>query len=182
MKLTKIERKIIVHKEVEAKIENGLVKMKGQRGVISRILRYPSIKIKKENDKIIVFSENQSKKQKRIINTYVSIIKIMITGVLYGYTYKLKICSGHFPMKVSVDSNIVTINNFLGEKIPRKAKILPNVSVKIDNDIIQVEGTDIESTSQTAANMEQATRITNRDRRIFQDGIFIIEKAGISIK
>ncbi|MFH0936330.1 MAG: 50S ribosomal protein L6 [Candidatus Woesearchaeota archaeon] len=85
-------------------------------------------------------------------------------------------------MNVSIKENNIIINNFLGEKIPRKAKILPNVKVDIQGDIIVLESNNKESAGQTAANIEQATRITNRDRRIFQDGIFITEKAGKSIK
>jgi len=72
--------------------------------------------------------------------------------------------------------NLVVISNFLGEKIPRKANILKDVKVQLDNDILIVEGLDKEKTAQTAANIERATRITNRDRRVFQDGCYIISK------
>ena len=37
-------------------------------------------------------------------------------------------------------------------------------------------GSDRDGVAQTAANIEQATIVRNRDRRIFQDGIYLIEK------
>jgi len=77
-----------------------------------------------------------------------------------------------------VEGDEIIIKNFLGEKIPRKAKILPNTSVEIKSNQIIVSSSNIEFAGQTAANIERATKIKKRDRRIFQDGIFIIEKPG----
>ena len=48
--------------------------------------------------------------------------------------------------------------------------------------IIEVEGTDKELTSQQAASIEQLTRRPGYDKRVFQDGIYIIEKDGKRIK
>ena len=67
------------------------------------------------------------------------------------------------------------------EKIPRKSKILEGVKVEIDKDTILLSGYDKEAVGQTAANLEKATKIKKRDRRRFQDGIFIIEKSGVKI-
>ena len=39
-----------------------------------------------------------------------------------------------------------------------------------------------ERTGRIASNIEQAVRITGKDRRRFQDGIFIIEKAGKKLR
>ena len=82
---------------------------------------------------------------------------------------------------VSLDNNKLIIKNFFGEKVPRKAKILEGVDVKIEGDIITVTGVDKEKVGQTSANMEKSTRITNRDRRVFMDGIYIIDKGGKKI-
>ena len=109
-------------------------------------------------------------------NTYKAHIHNMLRGVQNPFVYTLKACSGHFPMTTKVDKNQVIITNFLGEKTKRKAKIVEGVTVNINGIEITVEGIDLEKTGQTAANLEKATKIKGRDRRIFQDGCFIISK------
>jgi large subunit ribosomal protein L6 len=48
--------------------------------------------------------------------------------------------------------------------------------VKIEPEDIIVEGVNLEDVSQTAANIEQATRIRRKDPRVFLDGIYVYEK------
>jgi large subunit ribosomal protein L6 len=69
------------------------------------------------------------------------------------------------------------VTNYFGERVPRRAQILDGVQVKIENktDII-VSGSDKELVGQTAANIERCTTVKNRDRRVFQDGIYRIAK------
>lgn len=116
-----------------------------------------------------------------MVGTIRAHINNMIKGVTEGFTYKLKIRYAHFPMKVSVKGNEVIIENFLGEKHPRRARIMEGVTVKISGEDVIVTGIDKEKVGQTAANIEQATRIKGRDPRVFQDGIYIVEKAGKAI-
>ena len=105
----------------------------------------------------------------------------MIKGVSEGHIYKLKICSGHFPMNTAVNGNKFVVNNFLGEKTPRELDIKEGASVKIEGDIVIVEGIDKELVSQTAASIEILTKVKGKDKRIFQDGIYITEKDGKEI-
>ena len=171
-----------IPEKIQAELENHTLKIKGEKGELQRQLIIPKVIVKKE-DKIIIFtSKYASKRQKRIINTFKSHIKNMFVGVIKGFAYKLKICSGHFPMVVEVKNRELIVKNFYGEKIPRKAKILGDVKVTINGDEILVEGIDKELTGQTAANIERATLITKRDKRVFQDGIWLIERDGEGIK
>ena len=85
-------------------------------------------------------------------------------------------------MNVKIQGDKFVIDNFLGEKYPRKAKILKNVTVEVKGQDVTLKGIDKELVSQTAANIEQITKITKRDLRVFQDGIYITEKDGKPIK
>ena len=100
----------------------------------------------------------------------------MITGVTKGYPYKLKIVFSHFPITVKVQDKSVMIENFTGERRPRRVKIIGDVKVKIEPDDIIVEGTNLEDVSQTAANIEQSTRVRRKDPRVFLDGIYVYER------
>jgi large subunit ribosomal protein L6 len=100
----------------------------------------------------------------------------MITGVTKGYSYKLKIVFSHFPISVKIQDKSVLIENFTGERKARIVKIIGDVKVKIEPEDIIVEGVNLEDVSQTAANIEQATRVRRKDPRVFLDGIYVYEK------
>jgi large subunit ribosomal protein L6 len=83
-------------------------------------------------------------------------------------------------MTLKVQGSILTITNLFGERIPRKAE-LPwspaEVTVKVENKTeVVVSGADKEKVGQTSANIERACRIRGRDRRVFQDGVYIVQK------
>lgn len=156
--------------------DTGLIKVKGAKGEAERRLLHPLVSIKKAGDSITLVTKSSKKKSKRMINSYHAHVMNLLRGAQEAFVYKLKICSGHFPMTVKQEGEKIVVSNFLGEKIPRQAKVLPGVKVKIDKEVITVESANVESAGQTAANIETATRIKGRDRRVFQDGIYITEK------
>jgi len=163
--------------EVEVKSNEVIVK----KGDKENKRRFSHVLIDKKEDKIIIKTERSTKREIKQVNTTVAHLKNMFRGVEERFVYKLQICSVHFPMNVSIQGNEVIIKNFLGEKKERKAKILHNSEVKIDKDLITVESSNKELAGQTAANIEKITKVSNKDRRIFQDGIFMIEKSGKQI-
>ena len=99
----------------------------------------------------------------------------MVKGVTKGYTFKLKIVFSHFPLTVKLVSDYLTIANFTGERNPRKVKIIGNTKVMIKGEDIIVQGINLEHVSQTAANIQNATKIRNKDPRVFLDGIYVFE-------
>lgn len=156
---------------------DNLMVVSGPKGETSRAFAHPKLKIEL-NDKEINLKTmgNVSKREKKMLNTFTAHIKNMVNGVKNTYNYKLKVCSGHFPMSLSIDKDSLLIKNFLGEKIPRKVKLLNNVKVDINGDIVSVSSVDKELAGKMSSSIEQATRITNKDRRRFMDGVWIIEK------
>jgi len=177
-----VREEVEIPEGVEVTVEGNLVKVKGPKGEVSRELKYPGVKIFVEDGKVVVFKEFPRKRDIAIARTFKAHIKNMVRGVTDGFTYKLKVVYSHFPMTVKVQGDEVLIENFLGEKNPRRAKILPGVTVKVMGSDVLVEGVEKEAVGQTAANIEQATKITKWDRRVFQDGVYIVDKAGKQMK
>ena len=177
----KMKNEIAIPDGVEAEIHQNKINLKGKEGENSREFNLGKINLEKKDKKIIISCEKATKREKRIMNTSTAHLKNMIQGVQKKFEYKLKICSSHFPMNVKIDGNRATIKNFLGEKVDRKVELPKNVEVKMEKDIITIISIDKELAGQAAANLEKVTKIRGRDRRIFQDGIYIINKAGKEI-
>ena len=161
---------------VEARKENSYLIIKGEKGELKRQFKKPGINFEIK-DKKVVFESKDNRKGKRLINTFAAHARNMIRGVTKGYEYKLKVIHTHFPITVKKQDDWVLIENIFGEKNPRKARIMPDTEVIIQGDEIIVRGIDIEKTGQTAANIENAAKRSGFDRRVFQDGIYITEKA-----
>ncbi|MDA4133049.1 MAG: 50S ribosomal protein L6, partial [Thaumarchaeota archaeon] len=104
------------------------------------------------------------------------IVRGLVHGVTKGYEYKMKVVFAHFPVTVKIKDDTVIVENFMGERSPRTAKILAGCKVTTEGDDIIIKGTSLEQIGQTAANVEQATRIKRKDQRIFLDGVYVYEK------
>lgn len=179
MESKELINKIEIPSNIEVTIQDSIISTKGPQGEFSRKLFYPGISIYKDNSNIVFKSlKRNSKREKAIINTYKAHIKNMIKGALENFTYVLKISQSHFPINVSIEGTNFMIKNFLGEKIPRKAKIVENAKVEIKGDEITITSINKEAAGQTAGNIELATRLPRKDRRKFGDGIFIVNKPG----
>ncbi len=170
-----LERKIELG-DVKAEVDGNKIKLTGPKGAVEKKIMEKSIKIEKRGNDIVISAFKPNRNSKRTMETAKAHIKNMINGVKNGYEYRLKICSTHFPINVSVSGKEVVIKNFLGEKSPRICKIGNDVNAKLEKDVIILTGIDKEKVGQAAADLEQTTRISNRDRRIFMDGIYITSK------
>ena len=177
-----IKAEIEIPEGIIIEIDSSSVKVKGNAGEVTKKLSNPNINISKENNKIIFKALKSTKREQKLVNTFTAHMKNMLRGANETYKYKLKICSGHFPMNVSVKNDEFIVKNFFGEKIPRILKIKNRADVKIEGDMVIVESPDKESAGQVAADIEQLVRRTKYDLRIFQDGIWIFEKFGKEIK
>ena len=167
---------------VTAKKEGNVLEITGPKGSNNKEFAHQRIVLEIQDNKILLSCKAATKREKTVIKTYNAHVKNMVKGSQDPHKYELKICSGHFPMNVSYSGDTFSVKNFLGEKTPRILKIPKDVKLKLAGQIVTLESPSKESAGQCAAALEQLTRITNKDRRIFQDGIYITNKAGKAIK
>ena len=172
----KVTRTITIPANVKVNLKKDVLTVEGEKGSLTRIFSHPRISIKVSKDKVVVESLMPKKKESALVGTWEAHIKNMIKGVTKGYKYTMKVVYSHFPVKTVLKGNELLVENFLGESYPRKARIVGDTKVEIKGDTITLIGIDKEEVSQSCANIELSTKIRNYDPRVFQDGIYMVEK------
>jgi len=176
MRVVETVKSIEIPEGMVVKVEKKVVTVNGEKGELTRDFSHAPVSIRLEGKTITVQANWPRKKENALIGTITSHIQNMITGVTKGFTYKLKIVFSHFPISVKVRERTVAIENFTGERSPRIAKIMGDTKVMVKDEDVIVQGTNIEDVSQTAANIQNATKVKKKDPRVFLDGIYIYER------
>jgi len=178
-----LSEEIILPSGVTASVNGSEIRLKKDSKEIIRKID-TSVKAKVEENKIILTAVRIRKNERRLMGAAKSHIKNMIDGLEKNFEYELEICNVHFPITANFDKakGEFVIKNLLGERSPRVIKAFhpEKIEVEIKAPNIRIKSYDVEIAGQNAANLEKATRIRNRDRNKFQDGIFITKKPGRS--
>jgi large subunit ribosomal protein L6 len=177
VKIDRIEHSIEMPEGVSASLSGGLLTVNGPKGSLSREFTSSRVSLVQDGGGLLVRTDLPRRKDKALAGTWNAHINNMVKGVSEGFSYTLRCFYSHFPMTMAVQGMEFVVTNYFGERVPRRAQILDGVQVKIENktDII-VSGIDKELVGQTSANIERCTTVKNRDRRVFQDGIYRIAK------
>ncbi|WP_101294451.1 50S ribosomal protein L6 [Halegenticoccus soli] len=171
--------------DVSAEVDHLDLTVEGPNGSVTKRLWYPNVSVAVESvenddgddvEAVVVESSEENAKTNATLGTFESHVRNMIHGVSEGWEYRMEIYYAHFPMQVNVEGDEVVINNFLGEKSPRRTPVRGDTEVQVDGEEIVLSGPDKEAVGQTAADIEQLTRVTDKDTRVFQDGVYITEK------
>ncbi|MEM0324378.1 MAG: 50S ribosomal protein L6 [Candidatus Aenigmatarchaeota archaeon] len=177
------KEEIEIPEDVKIEIKDNKIFVEGKFGKTYKEIKHISLNkiifFKIENNKFIAYTLKTRKEYIAMVNTIIAHVRNLIEGVTKGYEYVMKIVYSHFPIKIEIKEGKVFIYNFLGEKRPRIANIVGNTKVELKENYLIVSGNNIEEVGQTCNNIEQATRISKWDRRVFQDGIFLIERRNI---
>ncbi|MDH3352953.1 MAG: 50S ribosomal protein L6 [Nanoarchaeota archaeon] len=176
-----LERFVEIPEGIEVSVNGNEFIVKGNGKELTRKFDIGKIKTEIKDDKVVLLAKDATRRESKMMGTVWAHLKNMVKGVNEDFVYELEVCNVHFPMNIKADGDKITIKSFLGETTQRVAKIVPGVKVDIKGSQITVSSSNIEDAGQTAANLEKATRLTGRDRRIFQDGIFITNKCGRAI-
>ena len=175
-----MEKKVEILEGVQVRIDGMSVVVKGSKDELAMDFDDPRfnglVKIENKDGYIYVSNSDTKRKTGAVVGTVAAHIKNMMLGATAGFRYEMKIMYTHFPITVTQTGDRIQIKNFFGEKGFRIARVVGKTKVDIDKDLITLTGNKIEEVGQTAANIERACRLTGRDRRIFQDGIYITSK------
>lgn len=155
---------------VTLRVEGNTIVVKGPQGEVKKALSKLA-SVKAEGSKVEV-----SAKTKALQGTTEAMIRNMAHGVTKGYSRGFKLIYAHFPITIEVKGADVTIKNFLGEKEPRRTKLVGATKIQVKGQSVTVSGPDKEAVGQTIANMRTAMKIREKDGRIFQDGIYDVEE------
>ncbi len=180
VKIAFFKEELEIPEVVAVTLEGGHhIKVKGAEGIVTKDFSHMrGIKVSINNKKII-FSTNFPKSGTlALIKTVVSIINNLIIGVQTNYKYVSKICYSHFPCSVKVDekNHMLFVENFLGERAPRKSRYPSEVKVELQGEDVYFIGPDKEALGQAAANIKRSCRIRKKDPRVFQDGVYLYKK------
>jgi len=162
--------------DVSAEMDHLDLTVEGPNGSVTRRLWYPDVSVTVEDDQVVIESDADDANTRATLGTFESHVNNMIHGVTEGWEYEMEIFYAHFPMQVTTEGDEVVIENFLGERAPRKVPIRGDTEVQIDGEEITLSGPDKEAVGQTAADIEQLTRVPDKDTRVFQDGVYITQK------
>jgi len=172
--MTRIE--IELPGDVSAEVDHLDLTVSGPNGSVTRRLWYPDVAVAVEDDAVVVETDVDDAKTNSTVGTFESHVENMIHGVTEGWEYEMEVFYSHFPMQVRVEDAEVLIENFLGEKAPRRTPVHGDTEVEVSEEQVTLRGPDIEDVGQTAADIEQLTRVTEKDVRVFQDGVYITAK------
>ncbi|MDD1716311.1 MAG: 50S ribosomal protein L6 [Methanolinea sp.] len=169
-------RKVSIPEGVKIDFQGTVLRVKGPKGQLERNFWFPQITVTASDKDVIISTGSNRKMITAMVGTIAAHIQNMCTGVTRGFEYRMKVVYSHFPIQLKLQGKRLEINNFLGEKKARYADIVPGVEAKVGNDEVVLTGINKELVGIVSANIEHATKIRDRDPRVFQDGIYLVQR------
>ncbi len=178
----KMQDVIVIPDGVTVTKKKHMVGFIGPRGKTFKSFRKIAVGIDIEDGKILLKAAGPRKRDYAVMHAVRSLLRNICEGLIKGYTIKMKIVFAHFPVTVKVKGTDIFIENFQGERAARVTRIVgATTKVEPKGDDVIITGAVWTDVTQTAANIELATRVKGKDHRVFLDGIYIYEKSkGIS--
>ena len=162
--------------EVSANYKDGKVTVTGPLGKVSQDFSKIPVDLAIRGKSVKLLTHGARRKNRSVINTAKSLINNAVHGVTKGYEYKLKVIYAHFPVTVKVQGKKILVENFYGERSPRVADIIGDTKAEVQGEDVVLNGVSIQDVGQTAANLEQATKVKRKDQRVFLDGVYVYER------
>lgn len=138
---------IDIPEKVKVEFKGNTVIVEGPKGKLSKPF-HRCVKLKQEENQILVEMANKSRLAKAMQGTARSIINNMVLGVVDGYSKNLEIHGVGF--RASVQGNVLDLS--LGYSHPIQHKIPEGITVTVtENTKVKVEGVDKQMVGQVTA-------------------------------
>lgn len=173
----RLEQEVPIPEGVEVSLRKDMLRVSGRLGTTHKSFRKIPVRIEVAGGAVRLRAAGPRKRDYAILNTARSTVRNLCEGVSEGYTVKMKVVFAHFPITVKVDGARVLVENFQGERSARVARIVGATRVEPKGEDVLVTGPVLTDVTQTAANIQQGTRVKGKDHRVFLDGIYAYEKA-----
>lgn len=148
---------IKIPENVEIKIGDGFISVKGPKGEVSRLIHY-SILIEKDGAAVFVKPKSESKKNLALWGTFRSLINNMVKGASEGFE-KVLIYEGiGYKSEVKNDSSVESgkiLELNAGFTHPVRIAAPKGIDFKVEKNQITVSGVDKELVGQIAANIRK---------------------------
>lgn len=161
---------------VNATIEGTKITITGPKGADFATFNPNNVKAVISGNQLTLEGKDDGKRAKNAVNTLSAHVNNMITGVTKEFEYHMAIVYSHFPMTVTKKEKHVEVVNYLGSKQVKKAAIVGATKVEIKGKDVVLKGPSRSDVGQTAANLERIANTGGKDKRIFQDGVYITNK------
>ena len=175
-KLDEFQEVIEIPEGINVSIKKHMVEFQGPLGKTFKSFRKIPVNVEVNDGKVTLKALGKRKRDYSVLHTARSLINNICEGLAEGYTIKMKVVYAHFPITVKVQDKTISIENFQGERAPRKTFIVGNTKVIPKGEDVILTGEVWTDITQTAANIELKTKVKNKDHRVFLDGIYIYEK------
>ncbi|MBT5200808.1 MAG: 50S ribosomal protein L6 [Thaumarchaeota archaeon] len=173
--LEKFQDEVEIPEGVKVTQKKHMLTFVGPLGKTHKSFRSIPVTIELTENKVLLKAIGSKKRDYAILHTARSIIRNICEGLIVGYTIKMKVVFAHFPITVKVEGKVILIENFQGERAPRKTVVVGNTKVIPKGEDVVLTGEVWTDITQTAANIELKTKVKNKDHRVFLDGIYIYD-------
>ena len=181
MSTDETEVAIPVPKTVRFVVHPGRLEVEGPLGRAARPFPSEALELTQSAGSIRLLLKQPAhrKRSRALLHTWQAHVRNLAGGLTQGVEARMKVVADHFPMKVQAKGEALVIENFLGEKQSRVATLCAGTQATVEGDIVILSGNDIEQVGQSVANVERTTHIRDYDPRVFQDGIYLIDRAHV---
>lgn len=170
-----VSGEVAIPEGTNVEVDGEVVRVKGPLGENTRKFDGSLLSVAKEGNKITVSATQNKvlrKKAEVSVNSMVKEISNDVNGVNKYFEEQMETVFLHFPIIMEAKGDTFTIKNIFGERKPRTARIVGSTKIEVKDKNVRIYGTSRDDVSQTAANIRMACKVTNKDVRVFQDGVY----------